>query len=115
MDHRVKHHLEHWGAVYVIMALFVGSWVGQVAAMQPEIAKEGWSRFWAATFENWQSEFLQLAFQAVVLLGMRHLIFKADAEDEEMMEAKLNKIIELLEKDVVPQMSQEPRLPYNGN
>jgi hypothetical protein len=94
----MKQHLQKWGAVYLIMALFLGSWVGQAVAQQSEIAEKGWSAFWAATFENWQSEFLQLAFQAVVLLGMKHILFKADAEDEERVEAKLETIITLLEE-----------------
>jgi hypothetical protein len=93
----MREHLKHWGAVYLILALFIGSWVGQAVAQQSEIAEKGWSVFWAATFENWQSEFLQLAFQAVVLLGMKHILFKADAEDEERVEAKLEAIITMLE------------------
>jgi hypothetical protein len=85
-------HIRRWGAVYILAILFVGSWMGQLAAMQPEIAEEGWSRFWAATFENWQSEWLQLVFQAILLLGAKHLLFKVDAEDQERMEAKLDEI-----------------------
>jgi hypothetical protein len=73
----MRKHLKDWGAVYIILALFLGSWVGQALAMRDD----GPEKFWAATFENWQSEFLQLAFQAVVLLGLRHVLFKADAED----------------------------------
>ena len=52
-------HLRRWGAVWVLVALFVGSWVGQMVTMVPET---GWLEFWAATFENWQSEWLQLVF-----------------------------------------------------
>src|SRR5215203_3614685 len=39
--------------------------------------------FFASTFENWQSEWLQLIFQAILLLGAKHWIFKVDAEDLE--------------------------------
>ena len=38
--------------------------------------------FLASTFENWQSEWLQLVFQAIPLLGAKHLLFQADAETE---------------------------------
>jgi hypothetical protein len=89
----MRKHLKDWGAVYIILALFLGSWVGQALAMRDD----GPEKFWAATFENWQSEFLQLAFQAVVLLGLRHVLFKADAEDEERLEGKLDQIIRLLD------------------
>jgi hypothetical protein len=56
-------HLRRWGAVYL---LFIGSWLGQ---------------FFASTFENWQSEWLQLIFQAILLLGAKHWLFRVDAED----------------------------------
>ncbi|WP_218061665.1 hypothetical protein [Planobispora rosea] len=46
-------HLRRWGAAYVLAALFLGSWIGQAVAMQPAIAEEGWTAFWAVTLENW--------------------------------------------------------------
>lgn len=48
--------------------------------------------FFAATFENWQSEWLQLIFQTILLLGAKHWLFKADAEDLERIEAKIDAI-----------------------
>jgi hypothetical protein len=42
--------------------------------------------------ENWQSEWLQLVFQAILLLGAKHWIFKVDAEDLERLEAKIDTI-----------------------
>jgi hypothetical protein len=87
-------HFRRWGAVYILALLFAGSWAGQLIAMQPRIDQEGWSEFWAATFENWQSEWLQLVFQAVLLLGAKHVMFKADARDLERIEAKLDRVLE---------------------
>ncbi|WP_030248157.1 hypothetical protein [Streptomyces sp. NRRL S-455] len=87
-------HFRRWGAVYILALLFLGSWAGQLIAMQPKIDQEGWSEFWAATFENWQSEWLQLVFQAVLLLGAKHVMFKADARDLERIEAKLDRALE---------------------
>ena len=52
--------------------------------------------FWSATFENWQSEWLQLLVQAVVLLGMKHVMFKADAADMEQVQLDLTEIKEHL-------------------
>jgi hypothetical protein len=48
--------------------------------------------FFAATFENWQSEWLQLIFQAILLLGAKHWLFKVDAEDLERIEGKIDDI-----------------------
>jgi hypothetical protein len=90
----VTRHLRRWGAVYILAVLFAGSWIGQMVAMQPAIAEEGWSVFWAATFENWQSEYLQLVVQAVLLLGLKHALFRADAEDLERIEAKLDRLLQ---------------------
>lgn len=86
--------MRRWGAVYILAVLFLGSWAGQVWAMQPVIAKEGWIEFWSATFENWQSEYLQLIIQAVFLLGAKHWLFQVDAEDLERIEGKLDRVLE---------------------
>lgn len=97
-------HIRRWGAVYVLLILFLGSWLGQFAPQlaefrqeqrahdEPFVWSEYWSAFFASTFENWQSEWLQLVFQAILLLGAKHLIFKVDAEDMERIEAKVDDI-----------------------
>ena len=102
----VKKHLQHWGAVYLLFALFLGSWIGQFLTQAVAVAKEAhargdvfewgdfWSHFLASTFENWQSEWLQLFVQAGVLLGMKHLIFKADAADLERLDANLDRLLD---------------------
>jgi hypothetical protein len=83
------------GSAYLLFALFFASWSGQFIAMLIEVGNEAsqhgqsfsmdefWPQFFSATFENWQSEWLQLFVQAVVLLGMKHVLFKADALDME--------------------------------
>lgn len=86
-------HLRRWGAVYILAALFAGSWAGQAVTMGADIRDGGWVTFWAATFENWQSEWLQLVFQAVLLLGAKHLLFRVDAEDLERIEAKVDRLL----------------------
>jgi hypothetical protein len=97
-------HLRRWGAVYVLLLLFAGSWLGQFFAQLTEFKGEqeehgqsfAWAdylpAFWSATFENWQSEWLQLVFQAILLLGAKHWIFRVDAEDMERLEAKIDQI-----------------------
>ena len=101
-------HLKRWGAAYLLFGFFVASWVGQFVAMLIEAGdqarehgqsfrmSEFWPQFWSATFENWQSEWLQLFVQAVVLLGMKHVLFKADAADTEQMQLDLTQIKEHL-------------------
>jgi len=101
-------HLQQWGAAYIMFVLFAASWVGQFVAQVIEVGNEArehgqefamsefWPKFFMSTFENWQSEWLQLAFQAVVLLGMKHVLFKADAADTEQMQLDLVEIREHL-------------------
>lgn len=107
-------HLRHWGAVYVLLVLFLGSWLGQFLTQLPEFVNDQqahgepfrWGEFlytfFAATFENWQSEWLQLVFQAVLLMGAKHLIFATDAEDLERIENKVDDIHQRL-------LAEQPR------
>jgi hypothetical protein len=97
-------HLRRWGAVYVLVVLWAGSWLGHFVAELAEFRSDqqthgqafAWADFWpvflASTFENWQSEWLQLVFQAILLLGAKHWIFKVDAEDMERIEQKIDRI-----------------------
>lgn len=97
-------HFRRWGAVYVLLVLFLGSWIGQFFTQLVEFGSQqqehgqafAWSdflpSFFASTFENWQSEWLQLVFQAILLLGAKHLLFQADAEDLERIERKLDDV-----------------------
>lgn len=60
-------HIRRWGAVYVLVVLFAGSWTGQFFAMLSTFRSEQrahgetfawsgfWPQFWASTMEDWQS------------------------------------------------------------
>ena len=97
-------HFKRWGAAYLLLALFLASWGGQFVFMLIEAGNEARQhgqafamdeflpQFWSSTFENWQSEWLQLLVQAVVLLGMKHVLFKADAQDTEQIQLDLAEI-----------------------
>jgi hypothetical protein len=97
-------HLRRWGAAYLLLVFFLASWGGQFIATLIEFGNDArahgesfqmsdfWPVFFSATFENWQSEWLQLLVQAVVLLGMKHLLFKADAVDMEEVQLDLAEI-----------------------
>lgn len=101
-------HFRRWGAVYILVVLFLGSWLGQALAMMPEIESEGWIKFWASTFENWQSEWLQLIFQAVLLLGAKHWLFRVDAKDMERLEGKIDKLLEAEGRQEAVDPKEEP-------
>lgn len=89
-------HLRRWGAVYLLFSFFLISWVGQfltqVAQVRNEAKAHGssftwsefWPEFWSATFENWQSEWLQLAVQALVVVGYAELMFRKSIEDQKI-------------------------------
>lgn len=109
-NRRRDSHVRRWGAVYVLAALFLGSWLGQFFTQLSEYRSDQethgqafeWAgyltNFFASTFENWQSEWFQLVFQAILLLGAKHLIFRVDAEDMERLEAKVDKLNHQLER-----------------
>ncbi|MCW2560145.1 MAG: hypothetical protein JWP55_4109 [Mycobacterium sp.] len=100
--------------MYVLLLLVLGSWLGhffsQLSEFRSEQAMHGqpfmwsdyWSSFIASTLENWQSEWLQLVFQAILLLGAKHWIFKVDAEDMERIEAKIDGIQDRLGLETPP-------------
>lgn len=55
--------------ISLLLILFVGSWIGQW------LTHDGTTmEFWNATFENWQSEFLQLD-TAIILLWFGEVMF----------------------------------------
>jgi hypothetical protein len=109
-DRRKDSHVRRWGAVYLLALLFLGSWLGQFFTQLSEFRSEqqehgqafAWADYWptflASTFENWQSEWLQLVFQGILLLGAKHIIFRVDAEDMERLEAKVDKISRQLDE-----------------
>lgn len=85
-------HVRRWGAIWILLALFLGSWIVQFFNQLDEVtqsAKEHhqmflWADFWpqflSATMENWQSEFLQLLVQALLVASMwgQPRFFRAD-------------------------------------
>lgn len=95
-----------YGFGLVTLVLFLLSWVGQfvtqLIVVRNENADHGqsfqWSdflaQFLASTFENWQSEFLQLLWQAA---GLSLLLFWGSSqskESDERIEVKLDRLLE---------------------
>lgn len=107
-------HLARWGALYILAVLFLGSWLGQLVTQlqvqrneaeehgQPFDMADFWPQFFASTFENWQSEFLQLMVQALLLLGpLAYVLWRADQNaDKRDLDEINDKLDRLLDKQV---------------
>jgi hypothetical protein len=85
----VGRHVRRWGWVYVLTLVWLGTWAGQAWAMADLPARE----FVAATLENWQSEFLQLAVQTGVVVGAAEVAFRRSTEDQRRIEAKIDRAL----------------------
>jgi hypothetical protein len=83
-----------WAAVIILFAFFFLSWGGQflsqMSAFKNEAQEHGQEfqmsefmpEFWTSTFENWQSEWLQLATQGIMIAGFADYIFRKGNEDQ---------------------------------
>ena len=88
-------HFQNWGALYILAALFLGSVAGQFI-FQVLLERESMNQFWSAVFENWQSEWIQLFVQALLIQGLGHVLYRKEKEDEERIERKLDDILKRL-------------------
>jgi hypothetical protein len=103
----------------LFVSLFLASWIAQlffewqvyvdVQRSHEETASFWSASFWQAfgqsTFENWQSEFLQLA---AFTIATAYLVYKGSSESpdgEERLEAKLNALLE--ERGLDPKAIEE--------
>lgn len=85
--------LRRWAAVMVLIVFFLLSWGGQFVAQMQVVRQESeqhgqtfqmsefWPQFWSATFENWQSEWLQLATQALLIAAFADYLFRKGNQD----------------------------------
>jgi hypothetical protein len=74
--------------------LFAGSLAGQFV-YQVVLGREDSNKFLASVFENWQSEWIQLFVQALLIQGLGHVLYKKEVEDQERMEGKLDEILRM--------------------
>lgn len=100
---------KRYSFAWVTLTLFLGSWLGQFLAQLAEVSNDAaqhaqhfqWSDFWpqflASTFENWQSEFLQLVWQAAGLALLYYWGSSQSRESDDRMEAKLDAILDRLD------------------
>lgn len=88
----------------VLAILFVASWMAQAVFQGFHVANEArahgqafdWNEFWmdfgAATFENWQSEFLQLLTFVTLTSFLIHKGSPESKDGDEEMKAMLERI-----------------------
>jgi len=67
---------------------------GQTPALTPYLLEMG-----RDTFENWQSEFLQLLWQVVGLAYFLYVGSPSSKENDDRMEAKLDALLELVGRE----------------
>lgn len=85
------------GLSLALFALFISSWTGQFVAQGIQAEREGedfWPAFWASTFENWQSEFLQLLTFVLLTAILIHRGSHESKESSDRMEAKIDVLLE---------------------
>lgn len=100
--------LRKWGALLILAAFFLLSWGGQfvfqMQAVQQENQQHGQAfkmeeflpQFWSSTFENWQSEWLQLVTQAILIAALADYLFRKGNQDH----YKTQLMIDELRKDL---------------
>jgi hypothetical protein len=86
-------------------ALFLFSWIGQFVFQMIQVRNEAeqhgqsftWAdflpQFFSSTFENWQSEFLQLVWQAAGLALFYYWGSSQSRESDERLEAKVDRLL----------------------
>jgi hypothetical protein len=107
----------------VLLALFLTSWIAQGIFQWFEIANEAQAHgqegtmaefipaFFSATFENWQSEFLQLFTMVVLTAFLIHRGSHESKDQDEKVDQTLGRIerrLEQLEQGLRPGVREEP-------
>lgn len=95
-----------YGFAIITGLLFLLSWTGQFVAQLITVRNDAeehgqtfeWAdflaQFLASTFENWQSEFLQLLWQAAGLAMLFYWGSSQSKESDERIEAKLDRLLQ---------------------
>lgn len=101
--------IRRWAALFILIIFFIFSWGGQfyfqMQTVKQEDAQHGQEfsmaefmpRFWSSTFENWQSEWLQLATQAVLIAALADYMFRKGNQDHYKTQLMIAELQERLE------------------
>lgn len=107
-----KSHLKKYGFFYVTFVFFLVSWVGQFIFQVMEVKNDAqthgesftwidfWPQFFSSTFENWQSEFLQLCWQAAGLAFLYFWGSSQSKESDDRLEKKIDRLAEHMNVDI---------------
>lgn len=88
----------------VLFLLFLFSWLGQFVSQWQEFVENSWTHnqtpefsqflpeFWSATFENWQSEFLQLLTFVTLTSFLIHKGSPESKDTDERTQQSLDRI-----------------------
>lgn len=101
--------VRRYGLSLTLGALFLASWAGQALTQWSEHAAEQqahgqppgdgfWVAFWRSTFENWQSEYLQLFSFVVLTAFLIHQGSHESKSESERLERKIDKILRRLDR-----------------
>jgi hypothetical protein len=104
--HRRPKFFTAYSFAIVTGTLFVLSWVGQFVFQLIEVRNDAaehgqvfewvqfWPQFFSSTFENWQSEFLQLVWQAAGLAMFYFWGSSQSREGNDRLEAKVDRLLQ---------------------
>lgn len=88
-------HWKKWGTAWILLGLFVLSWFAHGVVQLIVLGEDG-PAFWHSTLENWQSEWLQLLVQAVLVVGLAEKLFQKSMEQQNRIEKKIDDMQELM-------------------
>jgi hypothetical protein len=93
----VRKAFRDFGLSITLAALWVTNWVayGVTLALQP--GPFSWVKFWEGTFENNQSEFLQLLSFVVLTSVLVHRGSAESKDGDERMERKIDEVLRRLD------------------
>jgi hypothetical protein len=110
MEERMRHLWRSYNLSIVLLVLFLASWTGQAVFQWFEMANEAQAHgqastlaefipaFFSATFENWQSEFLQLFTMVVLTAFLIHKGSHESKDQDEKVDQALARIEQRLER-----------------
>jgi hypothetical protein len=99
-----------WGALIVLVVFFFASWGGQFVSQMQVVKQENeqhgqqfsmdefWPQFLSSTFENWQSEWLQLATQALLIAAFADYMFRKGNQDHYKTQLMIEELREEIRK-----------------